>query len=128
VSVSPAGGGSQSTISVDSKGRLVVRVRNTDTQALRVLVRARARIAGKMVTIAARTIRVKAGQTRNVALEVDQAARRKLGHGAHKVEVTATPLSGSNRKAGRLKGRVAMRSSRKAGDRPLEANEPTSAI
>jgi Collagen triple helix repeat (20 copies) len=108
VSVDPASGRGQPTISVDSKGRLVVRVRNSDSRALRVLVRARARVAGEMVEIATRTITVMAGQSRNVALEVGQAARRKLGHGAHKLEVTATPLTGSNRKAGRLKGKIAI--------------------
>lgn len=108
VSVGPASGRGQPTISVDSKGRLVVSVRNSDSRALRVLVRARAQVAGKMVKIAARTITIKAGQSRNVALEVGQAARRKLGHGTHELEVTATPLTGSNRKAGRLMGKVAI--------------------
>lgn len=108
VSVRPANGRDQPTIRVDSKGRLVVRVRNSGSRALRVLVRARARVAGKMVTIATRRITIKAGQSRNVALEVGQAARRKLGHGSHRLEVTARPLTGSSRKAGRMQGRVAI--------------------
>ncbi len=108
VSVGPASGHGQPTIRVDSEGRLVVSVRNSDSRALRVLVSARARVAGKMVKIATRTITVKAGQSRNLALEVGQAARRQLGYGVHELEVTVTPLTGSNRKAGRLKSKVAI--------------------
>lgn len=104
-----ANGSGQPTITVDSKGRLVVSVRNAETRALRVRVRARATIAGKKVTIATRTITVKAGRSTKVALTVDKAARRRLGRGTHKLEVTATPLTGSNRKAGQLEGRVAIR-------------------
>jgi hypothetical protein len=96
VSVRPADGRGQSTISVDSRGRLVVRVLNSDSRALRILVRARARVAGEMVKIATRTIRLKAGQSSIVTLKVGQAARRKVGHGAHRLEVTATPLTGPN--------------------------------
>lgn len=108
VSISPASGRGQPTIRVDSEGRLVVSVRNSASRALRVLVSAQARVAGKMVKIATRTIAIKAGQSRNVALEVGQAARGKLGHDAHELEVTATPLTGSNRKASRLEGKVAL--------------------
>jgi hypothetical protein len=109
VTVASNRGTAQPTITVDSKGRLVVSVRNADAKALRVRVRARATINGKPVTIATRTITVKAGRSLKVALTVDKAARRRLGRGTHELEVTATPLSGSNRKAGQLKGKVLIR-------------------
>lgn len=108
--VSGASNGSgQPTIKVDAKGRLVVSVRNSDAKALKVRVRARATIRGKRVTIATRTITVKAGRSAKVTLTVDKAARRRLGRGTHTLEVTATPLAGSDRTAGKLEGRVAVR-------------------
>jgi hypothetical protein len=108
VNSASASGSEQPTITVDSKGRIVVSVRNADAKALKIRVRARATIGGKPVTIATRTITVKAGASAKVALTVDKAARRKLGHGTHKLEVTATPLSGSNRKAGQMTGKIAV--------------------
>jgi hypothetical protein len=110
VSVDSAGsaGSKSPTITVDSKGRLVVTLRNSDKQALKVRVLARATIKGKKVTIATRTITVKAGRSTKVALTVDKAARRRLGHATHQLEVTATPLTGSNRKADQLTGKVAI--------------------
>jgi hypothetical protein len=110
VSVNAAGsaGSKSSTITVDSKGRLVVTLRNSDKRALEVRVLARATIKGKKVPIATRTITVKAGRSTKVALTVSKAARRKLGRGTHQLEVTATPLTGSNRKAGQLAAKVAI--------------------
>jgi Leucine-rich repeat (LRR) protein len=103
-----ASGSRQPTIKVDAKGRLVVTLRNADDQALRIRVRARATIGGKRVTIATRTITLPAGRAAKVALTVDRAARRQLGRGRHDLEVTATPLTGADRTAGRLTGRVAV--------------------
>jgi hypothetical protein len=110
VSVNAAGsaGSKSPTITVDPKGRLVVTLRNSDKQALKVRVRARATIKGKKVTIATRTITVKAGRSTKVALTVSKATRRKLGRGTHQLEVTATPLTGTNRKAGQLTAKVAI--------------------
>ncbi|HWI73290.1 MAG TPA: collagen-like protein, partial [Baekduia sp.] len=110
VSVNAAGsaGSKSPTITVDSKGRLVVTLRNSDKRALKVRVLARATIKGKKVTIATRTITVKAGRSTRVALTVDKAARRRLGRGTHQLEVTATPLTGSNRKVDQVTGTVAI--------------------
>lgn len=108
--VSGASNGSgRPTITVDAKGRLVVSVRNADAKVLKVRVRARATIRGKRVTIATRTVTIKAGRSAKVTLTVDRAARRRLGRGTHTLEVTAAPLSGDVRTAGRLQGRVAVR-------------------
>jgi 3',5'-cyclic AMP phosphodiesterase CpdA len=85
------------TIRVDSKGRIVVSLRNADDKALKVRVRARATIGGKQVTLSTRVITLRAGRSTKVALAIDAKLRKRLGHTTHPLAITATPLSGSER-------------------------------
>jgi hypothetical protein len=102
-------GSGQETITIDSKGQLVVHLRNAGKQAARLRVRALATITGKKVTIATSTVTVKGGHNEQVDLRVSKQARTRLGHGTHPLEVTATPLgTGSNHKTHTLKARVAV--------------------
>jgi len=90
VSVKSTEGGS--TITVDSKGDLVVKVANPDKGAARLRLRALATVDGRKVTISSRTVTVKGGHLEKVELKVSEGARRKLGHQTHPLEVTATPV------------------------------------
>jgi hypothetical protein len=85
---------------------IVVSVRNADRAALKVRVRAQATIGGKQVTIATRTVTVKAGRSAKVALTVSKAQRAKLGHQTHALSITATSLTGKTRTAGVLAAKV----------------------
>ncbi len=93
VSVKGAEGG-QPTITVDSKGDLVVKVSNAAKNAERIQLHAIAIVGGKKVTIASRTVTVKPNHLAKVELSVDKHARAELGHETHPLEVTATPLGG----------------------------------
>jgi hypothetical protein len=100
------------TITVDRRGRLVVRVRNAARSAKRVRLVARATIGGRKVTIARRTVTLRAGASSRVTLTVSRANRRKIGRRARPLTVTATPLGGG--KATSYSGEVAAASRRAA--------------
>ncbi len=103
------GAPSSPTVKVDSRGRLVVTVRNTGRRSVRVRVSARSRIGGRSVTLASRTVTVRAGRTLSVRLTVARATVKRLGRTARPLTITATPLSGTSRRVGRLSTRVIVR-------------------
>jgi hypothetical protein len=97
------------TIKVDSRGRLVVTVRNASARSVRVRVRAIATFGSRKLTIATRTLTLRARRSVSVSLTVSSATRKRLGHTARPLRVTVTPLTGSSRKAGVLATRVTSR-------------------
>jgi hypothetical protein len=105
---SSAGGSKTPTIKVDSKGRIVVSLRNSDKQTLRIRVQAKATIGGKKVTLVTRTVSIKGGHSSKVTLAVSAKMRKRLGHNAHPLTVTATPLTGSKRTASTMTAKIAI--------------------
>ena len=85
------------TITVNSKGDLVVNLDNAGKQSARVNVRALTTIDGKKITLADRTVRVAAGKKIKVDLKVSKGKRAELSHGTHPLEVTATPEGGGGK-------------------------------
>jgi hypothetical protein len=95
------------TVTVNDQGHLVVTLRNSQSKAMKVQVKATATIGGKKVTLSSKKVSLKSKTSQKITLTVSKKMRQKLGHKTHALSITATPLTGTKKRATTLNAKIA---------------------